>query len=336
MKAISRHTYRFYVILAFFYVSGMYAQNRYEFQYRQMGTEIRLILYTSDQIKADSIAHLAFNRIDELNAIFSDYRSDSELNKLCERPNEDVRVSDDLFAIIKTSLEVSRLTQGAFDITAGPIVRLWRTARQTKTMPSDDEIRHLRKRVGFKNIGLTDEKTVRLKKKGMQLDLGGIGKGYTADEVLKVLEANDIHSALIDMGGDIRVSNPPPNTTHWIVAFSYINSSGNEIVQKLHLKNQAIATSGDLYQFVDFNGIRYSHIVDPNTGWALSSGIQVTTLACNATLADAYASALSVWGMATSKVSIGKLPILEAFLVQHALTGNRLWHTDGFENYLVD
>jgi thiamine biosynthesis lipoprotein len=336
LKAIPKSVFRFCTILAAFYVSGMKAQNRYEFQYRQMGTEIRLILFTSDQTKADSVAHLAFDRIDELNTILSDYIGDSELNKLCERPFKDIVVSDDLFAILKTSVEVSGRTQGAFDISAGPIVRLWRTARTSKTMPDEEALRRAKKKVGFKNIVLSDKKTVRLKKKGMQLDLGGIGKGYAADEVLKVLESNNIHSALIDMGGDILVSNPPPNATHWVVAFSYTNSVGSEIVQKLQLKNQAVATSGDLYQFVDLDGTRYSHIVDPRTGWALSSSLQVTILSSNATWADAYASAFSVWGIATSKVNIVKLPILEAFMVQRALTGNRLWHTEGFENYLVD
>ncbi len=335
MKAIPRHFFPFYAVLAVFCISRMYGQNRYEFQYRQMGTEIRLILYTSDQPRADSIAQLAFNRIDELNAIFSDYLSGSELNELSARPNKDIPVSDDLFAIIRTSLAVSEQTQGAFDITAGPIVGLWRMARKTKTMPTYDEIRHARKTVGFKNIVLSVKKTVRLKKKGMQLDLGGIGKGYAADEVLKVLEANDIHAALIDMGGDILVSNPPPKSPYWVLAISYTNSLGEKIIQKLHLKNQAIATSGDLYQFVDFDGKRYSHIVDPITGWALSSGVQVTTIASSATLADAYASALSVWGINTSKVNMAKVPAVEAFMVEQALSGNRPWSTDGFKKYLA-
>ncbi len=336
MKAIPRHFFRGYAVLAVFCISGMYGQNRYEFEYRQMGTEIRLILYTSDQPRADSIAQLAFNRIDELNAIFSDYQNDSELNELCARPKKDIPVSDDLFAIIRTSLAVSEQTQGAFDITAGPIVRLWRSARKTKTMPTYDEIRQARKKVGYKNIDLSDKKTVRLKKKGMQLDLGGIGKGYAADEVLKVLEANDIHAALIDMGGDILVSDPPPNSSYWVLAISYANSSGEKSIQKLHLKNQAIATSGDLYQFVDFNGIRYSHIVDPVTGWALSSGVQVTTIASCATLADAYASALSVWGITTSKVNMEKVPTVEAFMVEQAGSGNNPWYTDGFKTYLAN
>src|SRR5690606_30194410 len=118
----------------------------------------------------------------------------------------------------------------------------------------------------------------------MQLDLGGIGKGFAADEAINVLRENGIHAALVDMGGDITVSEPPPNKEYWVLGFSYFDEKGEEIFKKIRLKNQAIATSGDLFQYTLIDGKRYSHIIDPKNGMALSNRIQVTTMAPNGTM----------------------------------------------------
>ena len=164
----------------------------------------------------------------------------------------------------------------------------------------------------------------------MKLDLGGIGKGFTADEVIKVLESHDVRSALVDMGGDIRVSNPPPNKECWMLAFSYYNEDDVEVVKKIRLKNAAVATSGDLYQFVEIDGIRYSHIIDPLTGLALNNSIQVTTIADNATEADAFASAFSVMGVARTADFIKTKSEIDVFIVQKSKNSFKQWNNSNF------
>jgi len=295
-----------------------------------MGTQIRLVFYAENGIEADSIAKLSFERIDDLNSKLSDYIQDSELNRLCLTYLEDVEVSTDLHRILKIANRISTRTNGAFDVSAGPLVRLWRDARKSKSVPKNSDIKYAKQNVGYTKIEFSSPTTIRLAKKDMQLDLGGIGKGYAADEVLKLMEQHGISAALIDMGGDIRVSGPPGNKAFWNLAFSYYDKDGEEQIKHIQLKHGAVATSGDLYQFVEIDGKRYSHIIDPNSGWALSDHSQVTVIADTATRADAFASAFSVLGIKQAKELVPQLQQLELFMVQ-TLKGTKVqWQSPEF------
>lgn len=314
----------------------MNAQYRYEYQHRQMGTQIRLILYVTDQLKADSISKAAFARIDELNNKLSDYQEDSELRKLCEISGYEVGVSDDLFSILRTSVQISSQTAGSFDVTAGPLIALWRKSHRTGFMPKSAEINEAKQKVGYQHIIFSKKNRVLLEKEGMVLDLGAIGKGFAADEVMKILKLAGIESAMVDMGGDILVTNPPPNKPYWTIAFSYFNKEGLEISQKLKLRNQAVATSGDAYQFVEIEGIRYSHIVDPKSGIAIKNGVQVTVIAPSATMADAYASAYSVMGIETAQINSTEIADLKVFMVENAKEYYNKWMNIGFADCMFN
>ena len=320
----------FFIIFLLFTCFEVLAQGRFEYTHQQMGTQIRLVFYTTNNDKADSVASLAFNRIDELNKKLSDYLDNSELNLLANQVKKEVVVSDDLYRILKKAIEISEATNGAFDVSAGPLVQLWRKTRKTKKLPTTSELIKAQQGVGFDLITFPKKNTIQLNAKGMQLDLGGIGKGFAADEVIKLLELNGITSALVDMGGDIRVSNPPPKKDCWVLAFSYYNQEGVEVLQKLRLKNAAVATSGDLYQFIEIDGIKYSHIINPLTGMALNNGIQVTTIAINATEADAFASAFSVMGIAQSTEFLKAKPDIDVFMVQKSKNTFKQWNNDKF------
>ncbi len=320
----------FYAVFLFFTCIGLHAQERYEYTHQQMGTQIRLVFYTSNQGKADTIAFRAFDRIDELNKELSDYLVTSELNSLTKQYEKEVVVSSDLFRILKKSVEISKITKGAFDISVGPLIELWRKTRKTRILPSEAKLIEAKQRVGYSNIAFHNKNVIQLNAKEMKLDLGGIGKGFTADEVIKVLESNGVRSALVDMGGDIRVSNPPPNREYWILAFSYYNEEDVEVVKRIRLKNGAVATSGDLYQFVEIDGIRYSHIINPLTGLALNNSIQVTTIARNATEADAFASAFSVMGIAKTTEFIKTKSNIEVFIVQKSKNTFKQWNNSTF------
>ena len=300
-----------------------------------MGTQIRLVLYASDKEKADSVSVLAFQRIDELNTILSDYLVNSELNLLCVKKPGTYEVSDDLYRVLKKADSVSKLTEGAFDVTAGPLIGLWRKARMTKKMPGQTELSITRERVGYNLLQLTAPNKVRLNVEGMRLDLGGIGKGFAADEVIGILEMNGIFSGLIDMGGDIRVSGPPPEREYWILGFSYFDRQGKECFQKIKLKDGAVATSGSLYQFVEINGIKFSHIINPKSGLALKDGIQVTTISRYAAEADAFASAFSVIGLDPSILRDADYQHLEVFMTNQSTTGYEQWESSGFKQFLM-
>ncbi len=324
-------------ICLFLKCSLLIAQTRFQFTHQQMGTQIGLIFYDkdSDEVRADSIAQLVFNRIDELNGTLSNYLPQSEINRLSRSPNKNVAVSNDLFRLLQISGDFSANTKGAFDITLGPLIELWRKARKNSQLPLIEEIQSALKRIGYNNLEFLDGNIIRLRKGGMQLDVGGIGKGFAADEAIELLKRRGITAALVDMGGDITVSDAPPNKEFWILGFNYFDNNGEEVFQKLKLKNQAVATSGDLYQYVLIDGKRFSHIIDPRNGKALNNNIQVTTIASNGSMADAYASALSVLGIEEGMEVVQKAPCLEVFMVEDIPGAYKQWNSSGFLKYII-
>lgn len=303
-----------------------------------MGTQIGLVFYHRDnnKVKADSIAEMVFNRIDDLNSTLSNYLPQSEINKLSSSPKVDFAASNDLFRLLYVSDDYSKKTYGAFDITLGPLIELWRKARQNSQLPLIDEIQSAMNSIGYGNLEFQAGNIIKLRKEGMQLDVGGIGKGFAADEVIKLLKRHGIKAALVDMGGDITVSDAPPYKEFWILGFSYFDKNGEEVFQKIKLRNQAVATSGDFYQYAMIDGKRYSHIIDPRNGMALSNNIQVTTIAPNGTMADAYASALSVLGIDEGRRVIEETLNLGVFMVEDVPEQYQQWNSTEFLNYIIE
>src|SRR5436190_17603774 len=178
---------------------------RFEYTRPQMGVPFRIVLYAPGKTAADSAAEAAFARIKQLNDILSDYDTDSELSRLSQTAGsgKPVRVSDDLWRVLERSQQVARETGGAFDITCGPVVSLWRKARRGKKMPETGKLEEARRAVGFEKLRLSPaERSAELLAPYMRLDLGAIAKGFAVDEAMKVLRAHGIHSALISGGGD--------------------------------------------------------------------------------------------------------------------------------------
>ena len=173
------------------------AETRFEFTEPHMGTKFRIVLYAPDEATAKKASRAAFDRIAVLDAMMSDYRADSELVKLCARAGgPPVKVSEELFFVLSKAQEVSRLSEGAFDVTVGPVVQLWRLSRRTQRLPEAPVLEKAKALVGWRNVLLDPkERTVKLLKPGMQLDLGGIAKGYAGDEAQKLLKAHGITRA---------------------------------------------------------------------------------------------------------------------------------------------
>lgn len=272
------------------------AAEKFSFTEPHMGTRFQIVLYAPEEATAKTAARAAFARIAELDGIMSDYRASSELNRLCEKAGgPPVKVSDDLFNVLQKAQEVAKLSDGAFDVTISPVVRLWRIARRTQQLPEKETLAKALALVGWQNIKLDlGQRTVQLLKPGMQLDLGGIAKGYTADQVLLVLQKHGVASALVAAGGDIAVSDAPPGAKGWKVGIQPLERDNPS--QYLLLKNAAVSTSGDLEQYVEIDGKRYSHIVDPKTGLGLVGRMSVTVVAPHGLTSDPMTKTACVLG----------------------------------------
>jgi thiamine biosynthesis lipoprotein len=259
--------------------------SRYEFERPEMGIPFRILLYASSGTVATNAAEAAFARVAQLNDILSDYEYDSELSKLgrTSGTGTKVKVSDDLWNILKRSQEIAKASNGDFDVTIGPLIQVWRKARREKKLPSAEAIEKARARVGYTNMVLADH-TVELKRPDMRLDVGGIAKGYAADEALKVLRQYGITRALAAASGDIAMGDAPPDVAGWKVQLLEAQDTRGQAF--LILKNCGCSTSGDLFQFVEIDGKRYSHIVDPHTGFGLTDRCLVTVVAPNAFTSD--------------------------------------------------
>jgi thiamine biosynthesis lipoprotein len=290
-----------------------------------MGTTFQVLLYAVDSAQAREAALAAFRRIDTLNAILSDYRDDSELNALCRTAGSGqwVRVSPDLWRVLRISHRAARKSNGAFDVTVGPVVRLWRRARRQHELPADAALSEARGRTGYAYVWYCPlRRAVRLQKPGMQLDPGGIGKGYAVDEALKVLKQNGIEAALVDGGGNLALGAPPPGKAGWQVQIGAMEGDTSQAVT-VTLHDVGVSTSGDRYQYVEIDGKRYSHIVDPATGAGLVNQCTVSVIAHNGTQADWLSTAASVLGPAKALRLVKKVPKASAYILEPSADGFR-------------
>ncbi len=316
--------------------------HRFHYTQLHMGVQVNMTVYAADQASAEQACTAAFDRIAQIDAMMSDYRPDSELMRLCDRAGQGpVPVSPELFLVLRRSVELSRASDGAFDVTVGPVVTLWRTARRTGVLPSASEIAAARSLVGWQRIKLDrNQRTVELAMPGIRLDLGGIAKGYALDCAMSVLRQNGIERALIEAGGDIVMSGPPPGTVGWRVQ---MQSAGAELVvptgrrvpplpmshlapeaaassktlpRILELHDCAVSTSGDTEQFVIFSGKRYSHIVDPKTGLGLTTRTEATVIAKDGITSDSLATAFCVLGADGAGETLRAFPSVRLFITE--------------------
>jgi FAD:protein FMN transferase len=265
---------------------------RFNYAQIKMGVQARLVVYAFDEATAVRACTAAFQRIAQLDDICSDYRPTSELLRLCARAGTGpVPVSDELFYVLSKSRELSRQTDGAFDVTVGPAVALWRSARKTRQLPTTQAVESARALVDWRFMHLDGaHKTVTLDKPAMRLDLGGIAKGYAGDEALAVLKRYGITRALFEAGGDIVLGEPPPHESGWPIELENPGAAPPKLV----LHHCAISTSGDTVQFVEINGARYSHVIDPRTARALTNRAMATVIAKKGIDADSLSTAVTV------------------------------------------
>jgi thiamine biosynthesis lipoprotein len=274
------------------------ADEAFTFRRPCMGTMWTIKLYAAEETTARDAADAAFARLEELDNILSDYKPESELSRLSATAGTGTAgsVKGDLLRVLTLSQQAAAESGGVFDITVGPCVQLWRNARKSKRLPAPADLTAARDATGWEALVLDARAgTALLKRPGMRLDAGGIAKGYAQDEAMKVLRDRfHITSALIDAGGSPLVSGRPPGRDSWHVAIAKVSDDDPDIV--LRAENVCVDTSGDLNQFVEIDGVRYSHIIDKQTGLGMTEPTQATVVALPAALADWLATALCVMG----------------------------------------
>jgi thiamine biosynthesis lipoprotein len=295
---------------------------RYEFTERQMGMPVRVVLYAESQTQADNAVKAVWAKFAAINATASDYQEDSEIMRLSKlspiKPAEAIPISDDLAAMLGFGQQLAEQSDGAFDLTIGPLTQLWRKTKRSRKLPDADVLRAAREAVDHRALFLAKDAsgkpTAALTKPNMRLDLGGIAAGYAIDQSLAELKRLGIDRAMIDSSGDIGCSGPPPGERGWRIGIAPLNPQAPPS-RYLRLSNAALTTSGDAYQHITLDGERYSHIVNPLTGLGLTRPSSVTVIARDCMTADALATTVCVLGHERGFKLLEKYPGSDALML---------------------
>ena len=275
--------------------SGHAHPDRQRFTSMSMGVVVEITVDDDDPARARRAARAAQEELERLDWVLSDWKERSELT-LLNRSAEAARdASEDLRAVLTRALEIADATDGRFDPTVGPLVALWRQTRRAGGFapPAAQEaaLSAARARVGFAKVSVTGGQVVR-RSKGVEIDFGGIGKGYGAVRALEVLREHGCPRALVAVAGDIAAGDPPRGEPGWVVRIDGERAGDESIV----CANEAVSTSGASVQWIEIDGTRYAHIVDPRTGLGATGLAQVTVVGPLDCAVDALSTALSLCG----------------------------------------
>lgn len=323
------------IALLVFSTSLLQAQTRkFSYSEMKMGSAFNLIIVSADSNKANHLARKSYELVDSLNHIFSNYDSSSELSKINASAGLlPYKMSRAMLDLVQKSQYAYIQSKGAYDISIGPLSSLWRNARKAKLFPEASTVLATKKLVGFAQVKINKRLgTIFLPNADMHLDFGGIAKGYIAQWVINFLKANGIQQALVDAGGDIVMSGAPLNQKGWLIGVNLPETTDQLLNKKLQLSNCSVATSGDVYQFIEYKGVKYSHIINPLTGYGVTNLRNVTIVAKTGATADWLATACSILPIKEAK----QLAISHqaALLITTLKNGKLVFEaTPNFKNY---
>jgi len=287
-----------------------------------MGTFARVVVVAESHDAGLNCIRAAMAEIHKVDDLMSDYKDDSEVSRVNDKAAEiPVTVSESTFEVLQRSVEFSRLTDGAFDITIGPRMVLFRRAKEKGIAPTPEQIAKAKSKIGYEKLKFDNEnRTVQFAVDGMCLDLGGIAKGYAIDKAMEAARQGGALGAMVDIGGDIRCfGSPPEGRPHWLIAVQDPNpvaqKSGSGLLFTLKVTDAAVTTSGDYQQYIMIDGKRRSHIMNRRTGKSAEGLSSVTIIADNATDADALATSVTVMGAEKGLALIEKRPATETILI---------------------
>lgn len=303
------------VIIILFCAVGT-VQEPFKRTLKLMGSRFDVTVVANDSVEGNKYIDTAVAEISRIEKLISSWDENSQTSEINRNAGiKSVKVDSELFELIERAIGISKLTDGAFDISYASMDKIWKFDRSMTTMPSEEEITASVSKVGYQNILLNKENsTVFLKLEGMKIGFGAIGKGYAADKAKDLLISKGVPSGIINASGDMNTWGKQPNGKEWKVAITNPMDK-NKVFALLPITNGAVVTSGNYEKFVNFNGTRYSHIIDPRTGYPSTGIISVTVFAPKAELADALATSVFVMGKEAGLDRINQLPKIECIII---------------------
>lgn len=321
------------VLLSGFSPAGSRDLRKYKQAKEFFGTYVSIECFYDKKIDIEKVTDRCWRRLKEIHASMNSYSSDGDVARINDSGFYGVQVRSDVYKLLDSSLKFSRLTGGAFDVTVSPLVAVWKNAAENGQLPLEDTVQIAKNKVGYTFIQLERDNTVFLKKKGMKIDLGAIAKGYAVDEVARILEQNGVKNFLIDAGGDIYCRGLYDGKTNWTVGVQDPTKE-NTVVGVLKIKDAAVTTSGDYERFYTIGSKKFSHIIDPNTGYPQETVISVTVIAAKAFQADAFSTALCIMGSQKGIPFVDSLQDVEAMIVENVDGEIVTSRSKGYEKYM--
>ncbi|WP_432419470.1 FAD:protein FMN transferase [Flavobacterium limnophilum] len=281
-----------------------------------LGSPFEMTVVAKDTIQGNEFIDLAVAEVKRVEYLISDWIPTTQISQVNKNAGiKPVKVDKEVFDLVSRAIKVSQITSGAFDISYASMDRIWKFDGSMKAMPTEEAIKKSVSKIGYKNIILDPkEQTIFLKNEGMKLGLGGIGQGYIADKVKELLFSKGCVSGIVNVSGDINAWGKQPDDKPWTVGI--VNPlNKNKIFATFPLENSAVETSGSYEKFVVFNGIRYSHIIDPRTGYPAQGVVSVSVFAKQTEIADALATGIFVLGIEVGIDLVNQLKGIECIIV---------------------
>ena len=306
----------FFFLLAFLLFSPAFSQEIFKRTLKLMGSRFELTVVADNEAEAEEDFKFAIEEITRIEKLISSWDPNSQTSEINRNAGlKPVKVDPELYGLIERSKKISEITDGAFDITYASMDKIWKFDGSMEKMPSEEDIAASVSKVGYENIILDPKSgTVFLKNSGMKIGFGAIGKGYAADKAKALLIQKDVKGGIINASGDMNTWGKKPDGEDWMVAIT--NPMNKEkAFALLPLKEGAVVTSGDYEKFVNFDGVRYSHIINPKTGYPATGIISVSVFAPKAELADALATSVFVMGIDVGLNRINQLPQVECIII---------------------
>ena len=285
-----------------------------------MGTFCDLTFTPVPGINSNELAAKVFDRLQYLENLWSIYQKESEVSRLNREGR--IKPSPETLTLLEKSLEISRISNGAFDITVAPLMSAWRESEKTGKLP---DLKSLVPLIGYQKLAIEKNGTVRFLQKGMAIDLGGVGKGAAVDEAVSLLKSAGVKSGIVNLGGNLYAFGDGPHQGQWKVGIQ--NPRGNNALGAISVKNQGVSTSGDYRRYFEVRGKRYSHILNPRIGSLPDYPESVTVIAPTATLADGLSTAFTVLGPADAISLAETIPHVETLII---MPGQKSYRTKGF------
>lgn len=307
---------RFVFALIVLFTSAVSGQKIYKRALSMLGSPFEITVVANDSISGEKALDMAVAEVRRVENLISDWKPDTEISAVNRNAGKQaVKVSNEVFDLVSRSLKISELTEGAFDVSYASMDRIWKFDGSMTAMPTPEAIQKSVEKVGYHNIIMdTKNKTIFLKNEGMKIGLGGIGQGYIADNIKALLIANGFQSGIVNVSGDVSAWGAMPDGKPWTVGI--VNPMNkNKIFATFPLIDSAVETSGSYEKFVVFDGKRYSHIIDPRTGYPAMGIVSVSVFSKQTEISDALATSIFVMGKDVGLNLINQLKGIECIII---------------------